>query len=151
MQPLCWFFRLQPVKKMPLSLPDSRSVQTTKSLLKHLIRHLLKPLLLIPAIISDHQIVAKNITWIFPWYSSLEVKNIHSYFPEGTPIRVFVQRDNSDIWKEATDAFIDGSLSEYDYFIEKRPDGAGMYNYGSLYVSYYGMDTSDTPDVKVQF
>ena len=104
-------------------------------------------------IVSDHQIVGKNIKWIFPWYSSLEVQNIHSYISVGAPIRVFVQRDDSDIWMEATPVANDGSGGDYEYFIEKRLDGggAGMYNYGSLYVFYYGKDTTDTPDVKVEF
>ena len=104
-------------------------------------------------IISKGCIVVKNITWIFPWYNALEVKNIHSYISEGTPIRVFVKRDNNSTWMEATPVANDGSGGDYEYFIEKRLDGggAGMYNYGSLYVFYYGFDTSDTPDVKVQF
>ena len=104
-------------------------------------------------IINDHQIVGKNISWIFPWYSSLELKNVHSYISVGTPIRVFVQRDNNSLWMEATPVANDGSGGDYEYFIEKRLDGggAGMYNYGSLYVFYYGKDTADTPDVKVEF
>ena len=102
-------------------------------------------------IISDHQIVGKNISWIFPWYSTLEVQNIHSYISVGAPIRVFVQRDDSDIWMEATPLANDGSGGDYEYFIETRPEGAGMYTNGSLYVFYYGKDTTDKPDVKVQF
>jgi len=110
-----------------------------------------KPAIADTVIVSDHQIVGKNIRWIFPWYSALELKNIHSYFSDGTSIKVFIQRDNSDIWMEATPVANDGSGGDYEYFIEKRPEGAGMYTYGSLYVFYYGEDTTDTPDVKVQF
>ena len=102
-------------------------------------------------IVSDHEIIGKNIRWIFPWYNALELKKIHSYISEETPIKVFVQRDNNSLWIEATPVLQDSILSKYEYFIEKRPEGAGMYNYGSLYIFYYGMDTEDTPDVKVQF
>ena len=97
------------------------------------------------------EIIFKNIVWIFPWYPSLEINNIHTYIPTGTPIKVFVRRGNASEWKEATPIANNVNSSVYEYFIETRPDGAGMYNYGSLYIFYYGRDTDDTPDVKIQF
>ncbi len=97
------------------------------------------------------EIIFKNIVWTFPWYNTLEVKNIYTYIPAGTPIKVFVQRDNASEWKEATP--VSNNLSSvYEYFIETRPNGNGFFtSYGSLYIFYYGRDTDDTPDVKIQF
>ncbi len=102
-------------------------------------------------IVREHEIIFKNLVWDFPWYNTLEVKNIHTYIPTGTPMKVFVQRDNASEWKEATPEANNVNGSVYEYFIETRPNGGGMYNYGSLYIFYYGPDPNDTPDVKIQF
>jgi hypothetical protein len=98
--------------------------------------------------IFPNEIIFKNLTWIFPWYNSIEVKNSNNYLPNGLSFKVFIQRDNDPEWKEV----VPGSAS-YDYFIEKRPDGGGigMYNFGSLYIFYYGNDVSDTPSVKIGY
>jgi hypothetical protein len=97
------------------------------------------------------EIIFKNIVWTFPWYNTLEVKNIYTYIPTGTPIKVFVQRDNASEWKEASPESNNVS-NVYEYNIETRPNGNGFWtSYGSLYISYFGRDTDDTPDVKIQF
>ena len=102
-------------------------------------------------IVREHEIVFKNLIWIFPWYSTLELRNIHKYIPAGTPIKVFIKRDFLTEWEEVFYATNNGNNRIYEYFIETRLNGAGIYSYGSLYVFYYGIDTKDTPDVKVQF
>ena len=102
-------------------------------------------------IVGDHEVIFKNLTWIFPWYSSLELKNIHNYFPAGTAIKVFIKRDTATEWNEVVHYSNSVNTTVYDYFIETRPYGAGMYNFGSLYVFYYALNPKDTPDVKVQF
>lgn len=102
-------------------------------------------------IVREHEIIFKNIVWTFPWYNTLEVKNIYSYIPVGTAIKVFVQRDNASEWKEASPESNNVS-NVFEYFIETRPNGNGFWtSYGSLYISYFGRDTEDTPDVKIQF
>ena len=97
---------------------------------------------------SSRELLFRDRTWVFPWYASLEIDHFHNSVPLGTSFRVFIQRKAYTGWIEATPAVSNGS---YEYFIESRPDGAGMYNYGSLYIFYYGPDVSDTPDVKIVF
>lgn len=100
---------------------------------------------------QNGEVVYRNLNWIFPWYASLELENIYSHVPQGNTIKVLVKRDNQTDWEEVPVLSNVGSATSYEYFIEERPDGAGMYNYGSLYVFFYGNETDDTPDVKVQF
>ena len=101
--------------------------------------------------VSTSEVIYRNLNWIYPFYSSLELPNIYSYVPPGQPIKVFVKRDDGTDWEEIQLVSNTGSTALYEYFIEERHDGAGMYNYGSLYLFYYGNDTDDSPDVKVQF
>lgn len=96
--------------------------------------------------------IFNDLTWIFPWNNSVEVKDFNRLITPGIVFKVFIKRDNSAEWQEASPFWenIDGS-KKYDYFVETRPDGAGMYHFGSLYISYYGNDVSDTPSVKVLY
>lgn len=100
---------------------------------------------------GNKQVIFRNLQWIFPWYSSIEVKNVHSYVSPNTPLKVFVQRSFDSTWIEVSPILNSSANVLYEYFIETRPFGAGMYNYGSLYIFYYGPNTSDTPNVKIQF
>ena len=100
---------------------------------------------------NSNEIIFQNQTWVYPWYSAIEVKNFYSLIPSGSVFRIFIRRDTNPGWIEVFPYSINGSGGSYEYFIETRPDGAGMYNFGSLYIFYYGMDTSDTPDVKIVF
>jgi hypothetical protein len=102
-------------------------------------------------IINQHFVVFNSLEWIFPWYASIEAKNIHSYLPQNAPIQVFVQRSSSNNWIQVQPASNNSNNNTYEYFIETRPDGGGIYNYGSLYVFYYGFDTDDNPKIKVEF
>ena len=96
------------------------------------------------------EIIFKNLVWTFPWYNTLEVTHIYNYIPIGSPIKVFVQRNNTSEWIEASNSY--NVNNRYEYFIEARPNGNGFYtSYGSLYIFYYGPDTNDTPNVKIQF
>ncbi|HEV7330237.1 MAG TPA: PKD domain-containing protein [Flavisolibacter sp.] len=94
---------------------------------------------------------SKNLNWIFPWYAALEIKNIYLYVPQGRPFKVFIQRGFNPTWIEVQPLSADPNHNTYEYFIETRLYGAGIYNYGSLYVFYYGTDTNDTPNVKIEF
>jgi hypothetical protein len=102
-------------------------------------------------VIGENELIFRDRVWIFPWFAELELEDIYNYIPVSKPIKVFIKRDNSSEWQEATPISNNGSSNVYEYFIETRPDGAGIYNYGSLYITYYGSDTNDTPDVKIQF
>jgi hypothetical protein len=102
-------------------------------------------------LIGNKEIIYKNIAWTFPWYNTLPAPNIHNYVPKGTPIKVFIKRDYSNSWIEVKLATDDTTTELYEYFIETRPYGAGMYGFGNLYIFYYGMDTDDTPDVKITY
>jgi hypothetical protein len=97
--------------------------------------------------------IFNNLTWIFPWYNAVEVTNFNFYLQLGKPFKIFIQRAASPAWIEAKPVDLTGTTisGPYEYFIERRPDGAGMYNYGSLYVFYYGNDVSDKPNVKVEY
>jgi hypothetical protein len=70
--------------------------------------------------------------------------------PSGSVFRIFIRRDTNPDWIEVYPENYVANAS-YEYYIETRPDGAGIYTYGSLYIFYYGMDTNDTPDVKIVF
>lgn len=91
-----------------------------------------------------------DLIWIEPWDFAVEIKNFNTKIPPNV-FKVFIQRDNDPIWTEVT------ALSDYDptsqqrytYFIESRSNSSAMYNYGSLYILYYGKDAHDTPTVKI--
>ena len=107
-------------------------------------------------IIGTNEIIFTNLQWIFPWYPSLEVKNIYSYVSPSDSIKVFIQRDNAPGWVEVPfiSSWPNYNYGPYEYVIESRPDGAGMYNFGSLYVFFYeyyggGIGVNDTPDIKI--
>ena len=95
--------------------------------------------------------VFEDRTWIFPWYNSIEIPNFHSIVPPGTPFTIYIQRHSNPAWIEVSPLTINPSTATYEYFIETRPKGGGIYNYGSLYIFYYGNDVSDAPGVKITF
>ncbi|WP_348813256.1 PKD domain-containing protein [Flavobacterium maritimum] len=90
-----------------------------------------------------------DLEWIFPWYSAVEIKNFNLITPQSI-FKVYIQRDNNPNWEEVT-LISEDLTNKYEYFIETRPDGAGMYNYGSLYIFYYEKDTNDSPSVKIVY
>lgn len=103
-------------------------------------------------VIGNNEVIFKHLTWIFPWYASVEIKNFWAHVPEGKPMKVFIQRSYETTWTEVPPISSNSSNNiSYEYFIETRPDGAGMYNYGSLYVFFYGDNTNDNPNIKVIF
>jgi hypothetical protein len=99
----------------------------------------------LPSLIFD------ELTWIFPWYASVEVQSFLTQMPAGLEKKVFIKRGFQTAWLEVPPISSNSQNYPYEYFIETRPDGAGMYNYGSLYILYYGNNTSDKPSVKVVF
>lgn len=102
-----------------------------------------------PQVADSNKLVLTNLEWIYPWYAAIEVKNVLSY---PSPIKVFIQRDFDTSWIEVKFLSNNSVDDQYEYFIETRqPDGAGMYTYGSLYIFYYGSNTTDTPNVRIQF
>lgn len=93
-------------------------------------------------------------TWIYPWYNDIEVNNFYTLIPPGTFFKVFIRRYDATEWIEVKPLPPGGESPEnvkYDYFIEGRPDGVGMYTFNSLYINYYGSDTNDKPDVKILY
>jgi hypothetical protein len=113
-----------------------------------------KPQLRDPNVImGTNEVTFKNIEWIFPWYNALEAKDIYNYVPRDKPLNVFVRRGGTINWMpvERFDPYLPYTNHLYDYFIETRPDGAGMYTLGSLYVFYYGTDTNDTCEIRIEF
>lgn len=96
------------------------------------------------------EIIIENVQWIFPWWSTLEIADFYRAISRESLFRIFVKRDGSTNWEDVP------ALSKtltYNYFIERRPDGAGMYLIGSLYILYIGSDPypSDTPDIKIVY
>jgi hypothetical protein len=103
------------------------------------------------SVTNMNETIFQNRIWIFPWYSAIEVKEFYNLIPSGSLFRIFIRRDSNPVWIEANPVTDNISAGPYEYFIETRPDGAGIYTYHSLYIFYYGMDTDDTPDVKIVF
>lgn len=134
-------FELTVTDKMNLYGKDTVQVQVVKRKLVDSVE----------IVIQNHEIIFKNLTWIFPLDNALELINIHKYIPVGTPMKVMLHRGYSTDWVEATPFSNNGSNKLYEYFIETSPNSAGIYTYGSMYVFYYGRDTWDRPDVKVIF
>lgn len=101
--------------------------------------------------ISDNpkEIIFENKIWLPIWYFNIAIKDFNLLIPQHN-FRVYIQRDNNPQWEEVKH-YSENLTPKYDYFIETRPEGAGMYNYGSLYIFYYGTDTNDTPSVKIVF
>lgn len=97
------------------------------------------------------EIILENQTWIFPWYNTIEIKDIYNLISTGSSFRIFIKRNFNPGWIEVNPLTIAASAGSYEYFIETRPDGAGIYNLGTLYIFYYGTDVSDTPKVKIVF
>ena len=99
---------------------------------------------------GTNETLFSDLTWIFPWYNNVEIKNFDNYIPRGSLFKVFIQRDYDATWNEVPpfDAY-QPSNGLYDYFIITGPHS--MYNHGSLYVSYYGFDVDDTPNVKIVY
>jgi hypothetical protein len=106
-----------------------------------------------PDVIAGQNFVIYNsLNWTLPWYNTLEAPDIYSNIPPEVPIKVFVQRGSSNDWIPAPPVSNDPNNNNiYEYFIETRPDGAGMYTMGSLYILYYGSDINDNPKVKIEF
>jgi len=102
--------------------------------------------------ISPGRITVENLTWIYPWYNAVEIKDFSNMISSILIFKVFIQRAGRPEWKEIPliTSNADPAI-EYEYFVEKRPDGAGMYNLGSLYIFYYGKDVSDHPSVKIEY
>lgn len=102
--------------------------------------------------IDGNVIIYHDLQWIFPWYNAVEVEAFNILIPPGSSFKIFIQRDYDPQWKEVLPTSIVYNPDiKYEYFIETRPDGAGMYNFGSLYIFYYGGDVSDTPAVKIEY
>ena len=100
---------------------------------------------------NTRELIIENISWIFPWYNSIEVPNFYDSVPPEVVFKIYIRRESNNSWVEVFPLSNNIPDSKYDYFVETRPDGAGMYNYRSLYIFYYGFDVSDTPDVKIVF
>jgi hypothetical protein len=98
---------------------------------------------------NPKEIIFENKIWWPIWYFNIEINDFNLLIPQNN-FKVYIQRDNNPQWEEVKH-YSENLTSKYDYFIETRPEGAAMYDYGSLYISYYGSDTNDTPSVKIVF
>lgn len=98
---------------------------------------------------TTKEMIFKDLEWIFPWDNTIEIKDFNLLFPNSI-FKVYIQRDNNPQWEEVP-FLSENTATKYEYFVETRPDGAGMYNYGSLYIVYYGTDTDDSPSVKIMY
>lgn len=93
--------------------------------------------------------IFNNLIWIS---GTIEIKNFDLMVPRGTVFKIYIQIGNSLNWQEVLPILSnpDDWGPPYEYFVKTKPDGAGMYNYGSLYIiSYYENDVSDRPSVKI--
>ena len=98
------------------------------------------------------EVILTDQKWAQPLYTEVEVKNIYDIIPAEALFRVFIKRDGSNVWEDVSGSTTEYSTVNYDYSIERRlPDGAGMYTNGSLFITVYGSDATDTPDVKIVY
>lgn len=99
---------------------------------------------------TGRTILLENQIWIFPWYNAIVVNNFNSLVSQN-PFKIYIKRDSNPNWIEVPPVSYSTTSGPYEYFIENRPNGAGIYTFGSLYIFYYGSDVSDTPDVKIEY
>lgn len=100
---------------------------------------------------NSNEVIFRDLKWITRWYNNVEIKN---FAGNGSPtglLKVFIQRDNDPAWKEVLSANSPSlpANAVYDYFVINSPNS--IYTEGSLYISYYKNDISDTPNVKIVF
>jgi K319-like protein len=82
-----------------------------------------------------NEIIFSGQVWQCWWGCWIDIPDLYSYLPAGISFRVFIKRDNSNTWEEATY----GSQVGYGYWVE---------NDGHLVV--YGDNLgNDTPDIKI--
>ncbi len=98
--------------------------------------------------VSETEFIITNLQWIFPWYSNLRVDQFHTLVPLNTPISVFIKRDNSDIWVNVPPSVPYNDTAEYVFSVYTTPDGVGYQS--TLDIVYYGLDTKDTPSIKIK-
>ena len=99
---------------------------------------------------SGNEKIINDLTWVFPWYNTIFVGPISTLVPPNTAFLVYIRRENNPDWIPVV-PYSDSGTDKYDYFVETRPDGAGMYVLGYLHIFYYGSDVYDTPDVKIVY
>lgn len=73
--------------------------------------------------------------WLCWWGCWIEIPNVYSYLPVGIHFRVFIKRDNSNVWEEAFPL----SQNSYGYWVESN----------GLLVVYGDELGNDTPDIKI--
>ncbi len=88
---------------------------------------------------SSNELVFTDHTWVFDWSNHIEVEKFNTIISPNAVFKVYIRRESSSDWIEATPLSLFGN-SSYEYFVETRPDGGGIYHFGSLYISYYGND-----------
>ena len=98
---------------------------------------------------NSNEIIFQNKIWLPIWYYNIEINDFNLLISQNN-FKVYIQRVNNPEWIEVKH-YSENLTSNYEYFIETRPDGAGMYRYGSLYISYYGSDTNDKPSVRIAY
>ena len=95
-------------------------------------------------------VIFKNLNWTFPWYATLEINNLDFYILQNTISKVYIQRNVDTTWTQIKHAFDTTNNSMYSYFIDNIQGGTGVPNNRSLYIFYYGSNTSDNPNVKIE-
>jgi len=99
---------------------------------------------------NPQEVIFRDLEWISPWYNNIEIKNFVGHGTPGNAPKVFIQRENDPAWLEVVPT--DNTTmpaNSYDYFVMIEPHA--FYNGGSLYISYYGSDVNDTPNVKIVY
>lgn len=98
---------------------------------------------------NQREIIFENKIWLKSMGDYIEINDFNLLVPQNN-FKVYIQRENNPQWTEVKHYSEDLTVS-YQYFIETRPDAAGMYTYSSLYISSYGSDTNDTPNIKIKY
>jgi hypothetical protein len=97
-----------------------------------------------PCTSATKEFILKNLVWITPWLTEIDIYDPHKYLPLNSHIQAFyIKRDSSDKWEQ---------IVPLDY---NSP------NYGILHEWAYGNRTlviwpgnnkeDDTPDIKIEY
>ena len=98
---------------------------------------------------TPNEMIFREMKWTDPWVNTIEIKDFNLLFLN-IVFKVYIQRNNNAQWIEVP-FILQNTSTKYEYFVETRPSGAGMYSYNSLYILYYGTDIEDSPSVKIMY
>jgi hypothetical protein len=99
---------------------------------------------------TPNEIITNNLTWYYPWYNTLFIKNFYELAPGLKPGRFFklyINRPPSSAWIEVYP--ISSNETEYAYYYSKKT--GSTFEKGTMSIFYFGSETNDKPKVKILY